>query len=496
MTHRHRIAVAGLARESNSFAGGLGTVDDFRRLTWLEGEELYRVRGSNDGLAGALAVAERRNAEVVPLTHARSSSGPPVTAAAWAELRARVLDPIAAVADEVDGVHLRLHGAMTAENCDDVEGDLLQAVRAIIGPDKPISASLDLHAHGTRAMIEATPLIAGFLTYPHVDMAATGERAMNLLLDQLDGKINATAGFCKIPVMSASEIQNTTEGPVAEVHRMREALVASGELVDATILTTQPWLDVTELGWTVITITDDDQAAADRLAQQLGQELWDRRERLFVTKTPVAEALDHVRERAGRGGPVVVGDGADSPSAGSTGDSPEVLEAILAADLPGEAICSIVDHAAVQICVSAGIGAEVTVRVGGTLSPHFFSSTEVTGRVVTIADGSVSGAGRSLGCGIAVVLRIGSTSLVITEYPTSMVDDSLYRRVGLDVTTASVVQAKSAGQYRDGFAAVAAELIDLDLRGPAQHDLLSLPFTRALDPIWPRERDVSFPARS
>jgi len=496
MPHRHRVAVAGLARESNSFAGGFGTVDDFRRFTWLEGEELYSIRGQNDSLTGAIAVAEARGAEIVPLTHARSASGPPVTAEAWAELRSRVLDPIADVAGEIDGIYLRLHGAMTAEDCDDVEGELMQAVRTIIGPGKPISVSFDLHAHGTRRMVEATPLIAGFLTYPHVDMFATGERAMTLLLDQLDGRISATTGFCKIPLMSASEIQNTTEGPVAEVHRIMEGLVADGTIIDGTILTTQPWLDVTELGWTVFVITDSDQEAADRYARLLGQELWDRRERLVVTKTPVAEALDAVRRRAGDGGPVVVGDGADSPSAGSTGDSPEVLEAILAADLPGEVLCSIVDRPAVQVCAAAGIGAEVTVKVGGTLSPHFFSATEVTGRVVTVADGSVSGPGVPLSCGIAVVLRIGTTNLVICEYPTSMVDDRLYRRVGLDVSTAWLVQAKSAGQYRDGFAHLAAEMIDLDLRGPAQHDLLTLPFTRAVDPIWPRERDLSWPDRS
>jgi microcystin degradation protein MlrC len=53
-----------------------------------------------------------------------------------------------------------------------------------------------------------------------------------------------------------------------------------------------------------------------------------------------------------------------------------------------------------------------------------------------------------------------------------------------------MVQAKSAGQYRDGYAGVAAEMIDLDMRGPAQHDLLTLPFRRIPRPIWPFDPDV------
>jgi microcystin degradation protein MlrC len=37
---------------------------------------------------------------------------------------------------------------------------------------------------------------------------------------------------------------------------------------------------------------------------------------------------------------------------------------------------------------------------------------------------------------------------------------------------------------------VAAEMIDLDMRGPAQHDLLTLPFRRIPRPIWPFDPDV------
>ena len=93
----------------------------------------------------------------------------------------------------------------------------------------------------------------------------------------------------------------------------------------------------------------------------------------MVNKVSLSDAIGMARDRAGHGGPVVLGDGGDSPSAGSTGDSPEMLSAILAADLAGPAFSSIVDAPAVAACVAAGIGAEVTVQVGGTLSPHFFS---------------------------------------------------------------------------------------------------------------------------
>ena len=49
----------------------------------------------------------------------------------------------------VDGVLLGLHGAMVAHGYDDVEGDIIERVRAIVGPDCVIGVELDPHCHLT-----------------------------------------------------------------------------------------------------------------------------------------------------------------------------------------------------------------------------------------------------------------------------------------------------------------------------------------------------------
>ena len=70
---------------------------------------------------------------------------------------------------------------MVAEHVDDGEGELLARMRAIVGPDVPVIASLDLHANVTAQMLRAADGLAAFRTYPHVDMADTGEHAARLL---------------------------------------------------------------------------------------------------------------------------------------------------------------------------------------------------------------------------------------------------------------------------------------------------------------------------
>lgn len=490
MTTPIKIAVAGLAREGNTFAGGVGTLDDFRANSLLQGDEILEVGSLNDSLAGAMQVASERGVELVPTFHARSISGPSVRAEDHAELKRLVLDGLTAALPEVDGIYLRLHGAFTAEGCDDVEGDLMASLREIVGPDFPISGSFDLHTHGTATMAAATPMIAGFQTYPHIDMMQTGRRAMAMLIDTIQGRTKPTIGFRKIPVMSASEVHNTTTGPVSEVMIRLHHIQSLPGVLDASIFCTQPWLDVTDFGWSVVVVTDDDQSRAQGFADELAAALFDRRERLVVHKEPLADGLARARAVKGAGGPVVLGDGADSPSAGSTGDSSVLLEAVLAEPIGGPVLSSVTDAPALQACVAAGVGAEVTVKVGGTLSPHFFSPIELTGTVVSFGDNSSAPVGRPISTGRFAVLQIGEVSLVISEFATSMTDDRLYRAAGLDVDGAWMVQAKSAGQYHEGYEHIGSELIDVDMRGPAQHDLLTLPFERIPRPIWPFDTDV------
>src|SRR5262249_45757239 len=60
-------------------------------------------------------------------------------------------------------------------------------VRAIVGSDIPLVASLDLHTNVTRQMIDLADVMVAYRTYPHVDMAATGKRAGEILHGLISG---------------------------------------------------------------------------------------------------------------------------------------------------------------------------------------------------------------------------------------------------------------------------------------------------------------------
>jgi microcystin degradation protein MlrC len=84
--------------------------------------------------------------------------------AVYEGFRDEILSDLARAAP-VDAVLLGLHGAMVADGYDDCEGDLLTAIRAIVGPDVPVGAELDLHCHLTTAMMQAATVLVAYKEY-------------------------------------------------------------------------------------------------------------------------------------------------------------------------------------------------------------------------------------------------------------------------------------------------------------------------------------------
>ena len=66
---------------------------------------------------------------------------------------------------------LDIHGAMTVVGMTDAEGDLAAAVRAVVGPDALISASMDPHGNMSRQLITALDLATSHRMSPHEDAA-------------------------------------------------------------------------------------------------------------------------------------------------------------------------------------------------------------------------------------------------------------------------------------------------------------------------------------
>ena len=168
-----RIAVAGLHVECSTYNPVLAREADFRVL-----------RGPSMIKDGYFEFLTHFPAEFITVLHARAIAGGPVEGAIYATWKAEILEGIRA-ALPLDGVYLAMHGAMFVEGLQDAEGDLISAVRELVGPDVLISASYDLHGNVSQRIIDSLDMFSTYRTAPHIDVADTMRRAVTMLVRAL-----------------------------------------------------------------------------------------------------------------------------------------------------------------------------------------------------------------------------------------------------------------------------------------------------------------------
>src|SRR5205823_13595653 len=92
-------------------------------------------------------------------------------------------------AQPLDGVFLQLHGTSASDTIPDCDGDLLRAVRGVLGEKVPLIASLDGHANVSQLMASQATMLIGVKTNPHYDFLAVGLQAARIMAGILDSSL-------------------------------------------------------------------------------------------------------------------------------------------------------------------------------------------------------------------------------------------------------------------------------------------------------------------
>ena len=494
-----RIAVAQILQETNTFSPIQTTLETFGRYYIHKGEEvLTRFGDERMEIPGILSVLRSSNVQIVPLIAASALASGTVTREAFETLVVELLDRLKA-AGKVDAVLLALHGAMAAEHEDDADGAIIERVRKLVGPDVPIGVSFDLHALVTRRKLQPNTFLIGYKEYPHIDMFETGERLANLMLDRLAGKRKPVMSLVKLPLIANAIVTRTTDGPLKPVVDRARQMEAEGRVLHASLFPVQPWLDVPDLGFSVLVCGDGNQEAADAAANELAQMVWDRRDQFDADLTPLDEAI-----RIGLSSPglTVIGDSGDAPTGGSAADSAAVLKGLLrtGADKAERPVyLSLCDGEAAKEASAAGIGAVRKFRLGHKISTADGKPVEVEARVVTLSDGvyrmrDKGAKGMRLDNGLSAVLAIGAIRVAVRSHPSMEWDTGMYQSVGLDPSEAAIVFVKSPSHFRVAYGPIAARILMADTPGPTLGSMKKLVLKRVPRPLYPQDEAAWSPA--
>ena len=515
-----RVLIGGISHETNTFSVEPTDLAQFYGRVLISGSDLLiGFGGTRTTVGGFLEGLALLGATPVPLLYASATPGGIVTRAAYLTLRSQLLDGVRA-ALPVTGMLLALHGAMVAEGVPDAEGALLQAIRALVGPDVPVIATLDSHANVSPLMVAAATALIGYTTYPHVDTHERGREAADLLTRILLHHVRPTASLATPPMLVPLPPQSTqsVHGSATPMHVLlarARALCADPRVLNVTVTGGFPYSDVPEAGLRVLVTTADDAAFAREAATILAREAWAMRAQFQPRMVSIADAITQI-DSAPRF-PLVLADSGDNPGAGAPCDGTALLHARYVADVRGVAVAVIADAETVAQAVAAGTGATLAVRLGGKRDTRGGPPLVAPARVIRITDGVFTntgpmGTGSRTRMGRTVVLALGGTGrtsgtsradaatngvhVIVTEQRTQALDLSLFRSAGIEPTAMRALVVKSSVHFRAAFAPIAAAILDVDTPGisnPNLHlHLAQFPFQHIRRPIWPLDPETTY----
>ncbi|ABY39715.1 hypothetical protein DK68_1606 [Brucella suis] len=406
------------------------------------------------------------------------------------ELRDEILDQLKA-AMPVDAVVLGLHGAMVAQGYDDCEGDLLERVRAIVGPGVLVASEFDPHSHLTPKRVQNLNIFASFLEFPHTDFYERGEHVVELALDALKGRTK--------PVISTFDcrmiaVLPTSKEPMRSFVDRIKALQGKDGILSISVIHGFMAADVPEMGTRILVVTDNDPQKGVALAEKLGRELIAMREQTSMAMLDTDQGIDRAlaAHAANPSKPAVIADVWDNPGGGVAGDGTYILRRLIERGVNNAGIATIWDPIAVTFCHAAGEGAVIDLRFGGKSGPLGGEPIDARVTVLKVANEGWQSFGPSrVTLGPSAVVRIEDTGIdiILNTNRTQTFEPDIFSNLGIDPMTKNVLVVKSTNHFHAGFAPVAAEIIYVDAPSSYPSNPRTTNYRKLNRAIWPRVED-------
>lgn len=477
-----RIFSATIATETNTFSPLPTSMAAFREGVFLKPGE--HPTDAPRMCTAPLFVARQRAAKdgftlIEGSCFAASPAGT-VNRADYETMRDEVLAQLKA-ALPLDAVLFGLHGAMVAHGYDDVEGDLLERARAIVGPGCLIGVEHDPHCHMTLKRMRNTDIMICYKEFPHTDVADRAEDLITLVLRTLKGEIK--------PVMSLYDCRQIGSYPTTLplmrgfVDRMK-ALEGKDGILSVSAVHCFPYGDVEELGGRILVVADGDKAKADALATRLGEEFVSMRGKTtpdyLTVEAGVKKAL------AAPHAPVVMADPADNAGGGAPTDNTSILRHLIAIDARKVCVGPIWDPIAVRLCFDAGEGARFPLRFGGKIGPTSGAPIDAMVEVLALRQNCWQTFGPAKSAlGDCAAVRIGGVEVVLITKRGQATGLELFRNLGIEPLERQLVVVKSTNHFMAAYGPIAKEVIYVDTDGPLTRDYRKIPYQKVRRPIWP-----------
>lgn len=487
-----RVGILGFMHESNTFANTVSTRAQFEEAFLHFGTDLVTAwKDAHHELGGFIEGCAAHNLEMVPLAAAWATPSGPVTREAYESILGDLLDAVMN-AGSLDGILVALHGAMVCEDIDDADGETLERLRALVGPDVPIVLSLDMHGNISPRMAEVPDAIVAYRTYPHIDQRARGMDCARLMAGILDGSLVPHIIHLKLPLLIHIVQQYTGSGPMAELYAELERIEEQPGIASVSLLPGYIYADVPFMGVSVVVVGNGDSAIAEGAAASFATTIYERREALNAGLPSVEEA---VAVAVATQGTVCLMDSGDNIGGGGPGDSTILFAALR--ESGAQRICAVLyDPEAVKVCGRAGEGSQVNLAVGAKTDHEHGQPVAIEGTVTRLHDGHFveehprHGGTRDYDQGkTAVIQTVDGHTVVLNSLrvmPTSL---EQLLSLGIDPQSMGSIIVKGVTAPRAAYDPIATKTICVDTPGVTRAGPEAFVYHKRPRPLYPLDLD-------
>ena len=391
----------------------------------------------------------------------------------------------------VDGVVMAMHGAAGAEDIPDADAYVLEKVRDQLGAKIPLVATYDFHANLSDAMVESADVLIGYDTFPHVDMAARGQEAADIVGQLIDTGRRPHRALRRVPLLTVPQMQSTDEYPAVDLMSRLHKIESRANIICASLALGFPYSDIEHLGANVL-IYAWNVDAANAAADEMVDFIWQHREHFAPALTAVDTGV--CKAMASNVKPVILVEPADNVGGGAAGDCAVILESLLRCKATG-AVIVIADPDAVKLAAECGVGGVFHGAVGGKTDNKHGASYQLSGVVKQITDASYTHKGSYMTgfvtkMGLTAVVESAGNQIVLTTLRTMPFDAEQLRCLEIEPTTQSIIVVKSAIAWRSAYGDIAKRVIFLDTPGVCASNLTYFDYTKRPKPVYPLEPNM------
>jgi len=482
MQNPKRVFLGSIATETNTFSPLRTDILDFKESFYASpGQHPKTPTLCSAIYPAARARADELNWQIIEGTASWAEPGGIVNQETWEFLRDQLVNELKA-AMPVDIVLLGLHGAMVSQDCLDCEGELVSAVREIVGPSAIIGATFDPHSHLSELRTKNLNLITVFKEFPHTDFVQVAEVLVELTHLASLGKVKPVISTfdCKM-----IEVLPTSREPMRSFIDKIKLLETQKNILSISVIHGFMAGDVPDLGSRILVITDNAKSEGDRLAAELGFELFSMRGKTRPEFLAVKVAFDTAE--VSTASTVVIADVWDNPGGGVPGDSTILLREMLKRGIKDAALATIWDPIAVRTCFSAGVGATFRLRFGAKLSEFAGEPLDADVIVRQTMREAVQSFGQSVvPLGDAVWIEVGGIDVILNSVRSQVFNPDAFSNFGIDLKKKKILVVKSTNHFYDAFSRISDDILYAAVDGPYPSQPETNAYHNLMRKIWPR----------